>query len=243
MSMENDCRQYLVPLNELIEGQMGIVISNWDNTDEKEDFELEWGQTTAFTCKDATSIISNFSVNTWGSTEEMDDDGVEPDSGFLKFTINENGNDYSKYLTTKSWSSAKVKESGKCVEIEGNNSLFLRNEESFDDEAIFKTYLLGGAIEYDVDISETKSSCVAGMYMVHTDDGMCGEVDQYGRPMCQSIDAMQANLFGFESKAHPCGNGTCDAISKCIVSMQDQGIDKYGSGAYGPGGSIIDTQD
>lgn len=77
--------------------------------------------------------------------------------------------------------------------------------------------------------------------MVETDNGTCGEVDQYGRPMCKSIDAMQANLFGFESKAHPCANGTCDAVSECIASMQEQGVEKYGKDAYGPFGTIINT--
>ena len=77
---------------------------------------------------------------------------------------------------------------------------------------------------------------------MNADNGKCGEVDQRGdNPQCQSIDAMQANLFGFETKAHPCANGTCDAMSQCIISMQNQGIEKYGAEAYGPGGSLVDT--
>jgi hypothetical protein len=52
---------------------------------------------------------------------------------------------------------------------------------------------------------------------------------------------MQANLYGFETKANPCGNGTCDAISRCIAGAKQQGIEEYGEGAYGPGGGLIDT--
>jgi hypothetical protein len=52
---------------------------------------------------------------------------------------------------------------------------------------------------------------------------------------------MQANLYGFESKAHPCANGTCDAMSQCIIGMQKQGVRDYGEDAYGPNGSFIDT--
>ena len=52
---------------------------------------------------------------------------------------------------------------------------------------------------------------------------------------------MQANKAGFNVGAHPCANGTCDAISQCQYDMANEGIDKYGSGAYGPGGSMIDT--
>ena len=94
---------------------------------------------------------------------------------------------------------------------------------------------------YDVDLSSQDSGCVAGVYLVNTNNGDCGEFDQYGTPMCKTVDAMQANLFGFETKANPCRNGTCDAISECIAGMQYQGIQEYGEGAYGPGGSIIDT--
>lgn len=48
-------------------------------------------------------------------------------------------------------------------------------------------------------------------------------------------------MYGFETKANPCTNGTCDAISECIVGMQEQGKDEYGIDAYGPGGFLIDT--
>lgn len=84
---------------------------------------------------------------------------------------------------------------------------------------------------------------MAGVYLLDANDSNCGQVNQNGSvPQCKSIDAMQANLFGFETKAHPCSNGTCDAISQCIVGMQKQGAEKYGAEAYGPSGTIINTQ-
>ena len=52
---------------------------------------------------------------------------------------------------------------------------------------------------------------------------------------------MQANKYGFEMAAHPCEGGQCDAKSKCMYSMNTDGIKKYGKGAYGIGGSMIDT--
>merc|ERR1719469_210292 len=39
--LENDCRDYLSGLNEVIEGDMGIVFSSWDNTNGIESFELD----------------------------------------------------------------------------------------------------------------------------------------------------------------------------------------------------------
>ena len=40
-------------------------------------------------------------------------------------------------------------------------------------------WLLGGSIEYDVDLSSMESGCVAGVYMVKVSD-QCGEMDMAG---------------------------------------------------------------
>ena len=61
------------------------------------------------------------------------------------------------------------------------------------------------------------------------------------RPMCKTVDLMEANPFGFHAQANPCSNGTCDALSQCQYEMKTQGVATYGEGAYGPGGSLIDT--
>lgn len=100
---------------------------------------------------------------------------------------------------------------------------------------------MGGSIEYDVNLSEVNSGCVAGVYLVESDNTRCSQDinQENGLPQCRSIDAMQANRFGFESKAHPCSNGTCDALSKCAISMQEEA--SATSNSYGPGGSKIDT--
>ena len=110
-----------------------------------------------------------------------------------------------------------------------------------DNSAIYMPTIRGGSIQYDVDLSAQDSGCVAGVYLVNVNSGEWGAGSKSRTPQCKSLDAMQANLYGFETKANPCGNGTCDAISKCIAGMQDQGIEEYGEGAYGPGGGIIDT--
>ena len=52
---------------------------------------------------------------------------------------------------------------------------------------------------------------------------------------------MQANKAGFNVAAHPCSNGTCDAVSQCQYNMIVEGKEQYGADAYGPRGSIIDT--
>ena len=39
----------------------------------------------------------------------------------------------------------------------------------------------------------------------------------------------------------PCANGGCDATSQCSYTVAKEGVAKYGAGAYGRGGSLIDT--
>jgi len=147
---------------------------------------------------------------------------------------------FATLLSTKEWSYAES--TGDRVTVGSNNSLWVRQWESLDESSIWKPMnSLGGSFSFDVDVSSQESGCVAGVYLVDTDDMSCAEVDQYGVPQCKSIDLMQANLYGFETKANPCTNGTCDAVSQCIVGMQEQGWKEYGYDAYGPGGFLIDT--
>jgi len=52
---------------------------------------------------------------------------------------------------------------------------------------------------------------------------------------------MQANPYGFNTAAHPCENGECSAQSQCEYNMKKEGKQKYGDEAYGPGGTMVDT--
>ena len=103
----------------------------------------------------------------------------------------------------------------------GNNSLFLRDSMSLSEGSIYKPFLRGGSIAYDVNVSMQEPGCVAGAYLVATSNGNCDEVEQNGSPQCRTIDAMQANKWGFSTQANPCSNGTCDAVSQCIASMHE----------------------
>ena len=105
-----------------------------------------------------------------------------------------------------------------------------------------KPAIRGGALEYTVDLSNFGCGCVAGVYAVAVND-FCNNEDGMttNNPQCASIDIMQANPYGFNVAAHPCSNGTCDARSQCEYNMRKEGAEKYGEGAYGPGGSRVNT--
>jgi len=85
------------------------------------------------------------------------------------------------------------------MQIEGNNSLALQASQSSSDSNALKEPLMGGSIEYDVNVKGVKSGCVAGVYLVETDNGRCSPFSSQepgSKPQCRSIDAMQANKYG-----------------------------------------------
>jgi len=67
--LESDCSAYISALNDAMEGEMGIIFSNWHNKFGIEDFEMDLGQSPADSCADASTEIANFTVKTWGSIE------------------------------------------------------------------------------------------------------------------------------------------------------------------------------
>lgn len=84
--------------------------------------------------------------------------------------------------------------------------------------------------------------CVSGLYLVAGDNVNCTQDPKDNNDVnCPSIDLMQANNYGFNVAANPCAGGNCDALSQCMWDMRDEGIAEYGSSAYGPGGSLINT--
>lgn len=82
---------------------------------------------------------------------------------------------------------------------------------------------------------------MAGVYAVAQNETFNSDANTTSTPSIASIDLMQANIGGFGVAAHPCSNGSCDAISQCSYSMAVEGKAKYGVGSYGTGGNLIDT--
>ena len=160
---------------------------------------------------------------------------------YLKTIIDVDGSDKSLYFKSQSFSSAYLDENGNRINIENNNSVFLKTSENSSMDFAFKPYIRGGAISYDVDLTSVDCGCVSGFYLVAVNDYGCGDQANVQNPMCPSIDVFQANPYGFNIAAHPCANGTCDARSQCEYNMKVDGVDKYGGDAYGPGGLLIDT--
>ena len=68
--MEKDCGDYLVGLNNPISQGMSVVFSSWKDATRNEGFELDRGQNVSETCDQASSWISNFTINQYDAKED-----------------------------------------------------------------------------------------------------------------------------------------------------------------------------
>ena len=82
------------------------------------------------------------------------------------------------------------------------------------DDHLCKPAARGGSIEYVVDVSSVDCGCVAGLYLVASDESSCKSgVLETDEPTCPTIDVMNANRYGFSTEAN-CANGECDAVTQ-----------------------------
>ena len=134
-----------------------------------------------------------------------------------------------------------------------NNSLggraYLSTQMMFDIDAYYKPNLLGGSMEYDVDVSKAVCGCNATVYMVSMPEapasatvdsmGYCDAAGPWGK-YCTEFDIMEANYKAFRAVNHTCdydddgkitdgwtrqgpgsprGWAPCDAWGKCSVDV------------------------
>lgn len=128
---------------------------------------------------------------------------------WIDWPIKIDGTETMKHFQALSTSQGQVE--GYELTVKNNSAMFLKN--SMDDgmAAVYKPGVRGGSVSYDVDLSQTDCGCVAGVYLVNIGEGCQQDPMATKNPQCQSIDVMQANMYGFNVQAHPCANGTCDA--------------------------------
>mgnify|MGYP001180543877 CR=1 FL=1 len=161
---------------------------------------------------------------------------------YQQFTVDVDGNDRNMHFRSQDWSTVDVHADGRGISVPNNNYVLIKADPYDGADYAFRPWLRGGAFEYTVDLSSMPCGCVASVHGVRVDSEGCSEEDMAsGNSQCQSIDVMQANPYGFNTAAHPCESGNCNAASQCEYNMREQGKEIYGDGAYGPGGSMIDT--
>ena len=132
-----------------------------------------------------------------------------------------------------------------------NGRVYLSNTQMFDKTQYFTPSLLGGSMEYDVDLSQAGCSCNAALYFIgmpaKNQDGSyrAGEDGMYycdanfvGGAFCPEFDIMEANIWAYRGVNHHCdepNNGHyswCDKPGTCAVDVI---TDFPGNIPYGPG--------
>lgn len=140
---------------------------------------------------------------------------------------------------------------GDAFVLPPNGRAYLSVSDHTDPDGYFRPNLLGGSVEFDVDMHEDDCGCVAAFYTVgmpgHNADGSLFEGDkgQYycdanavGGNFCPEFDIMEANLRAFQVTPHPCDEptaegyyGNCDRSGACYRNS----VEKLPESAFGPG--------
>ena len=99
------------------------------------------------------------------------------------------------------------KSSGSTITIPYGQRGYLSESASLDPTKFFKPNLLGGSVEYDVDLSTRNCGCIAAFYLVsmpgkkqdgtywNTDGYYYCDANQVGGNYCPEFDIMEANQW------------------------------------------------
>ncbi len=194
MQLLANCGDYVQSLGGPIEGSMGIVLSSWDNRGyDFGSWECQGAcPTSAETCENGQSIISNISVARYGSNEDPYDPEPTPEpepspepspspeptpepqpatfQGFNGYSDQLGEHEFfvkgldNSYLTTND----------REITMGLNNRAFVLDYAY--DTSVYWSYwhnYLAGSVQYTVDVSQVPCSCVAGIYLVELDDETC----------------------------------------------------------------------
>jgi len=150
-----------------------------------------------------------------------------------------------------------VSTSGGSLTTQHDGLGFLTNTNSYngqiDPNSFFKPNLLGGSVEWDVNLSEAGCNCSASVYMVDMPaktpwgspnpstggDYYC-DANSVSGAFCPEVDLMEANKYAFQLALHKCAkpaSGTsnypsCDPTGDCKIKFNSD-KNKYGpSGEY-----------
>lgn len=210
--MEADCSDYLDKMSDMhFNGGMGFVFSAWDNQDRRVplDFELDdmCGDKPMNTCDRAKNVISDFAVYQSGYTEDKPFDPTE----LLPFKADSDFYGPNAEFYLNGLPGQNLTATDRTITMGENNRAFVLDTQQ-DDSTYWAYYhqYIGGSVQFDVDVSAVMCDSVAGVYLAALDDDQCSwDVKAAGvKPNCQSIDLMEANIYGFAQAAHP--DADCD---------------------------------
>lgn len=124
--------------------------------------------------------------------------------------------------------------------------MYLSKVNAVDPENFFRANLIGGRVQYDVDLSQVGCGCITALYNVlmpavdnNRDPFKYCDANKVGGFWCPEFDIMEANKYAFRATGHACdapnSNGvypSCDRGGKGNVDvLRDAPINSFGPGS------------
>ena len=149
-------------------------------------------------------------------------------NGFTNLTVSVDGVNKTLYVNYDYYTNATT------LKMPSSSGTYLSTTPYIDVNTYFKPNLLGGSVEYDVNLSTRNCGCVAAFYLVKspgkdangnlwaTDNTYYCDANAYKGNYCPEFDIMEANIWSFMSSPHACppptANGfysSCDGVGGC----------------------------
>ena len=129
--------------------------------------------------------------------------------------------------------------------------MYLSTQDTLHTSAYFTVGLVGGALEFDVDLSRSGCGCITALYAVvmpatandNNDPFQYCDGASVGGSACPEFDMMEANMYAWRTTGHKCDYdgsiySNCDVDGACSTDVI---LDKT-SGVFAPGSNTgIDT--
>lgn len=154
-----------------------------------------------------TFALVALAATAYGFGEQMIPELIQADgNGYRSLTITEDGESKTIYLATPDWFDS---EGGDHITIPEGVRLYFSNGPTLDAENYYKPNLLGGSVEFDVDMSPIDCGCNAALYLVRapardwdgTDETTDGfyycDAQGVGGAYCPEFDIMEANKYAW----------------------------------------------
>lgn len=172
-------------------------------------------------------------------------------AAFPTIKVKENGVDMTLFMVGQN----NMKQGDSEIDVKFNGRAYLTKEDKVDGQ-YYSPSLLGGSLEYDVNLSQSGCSCDAAVYLTKMpaldangkefpgpDGYYYCDANGISGEFCPNFDIMESNTYTFQTIPKKCDdpkNGhysKCDGKGQCHLKTQQ--IDKK---AYGPGvGYTINT--
>jgi hypothetical protein len=191
---------------------------------------------------------SLFTACLLGASVALELEGTSSTSApsYTSISIKENG--VAKTLYVAMYASQS---SGSTINMPYNNGGTLLTSTPLTPDAFYRPNLLGGSVEFDVNLSATVCGCVEAFYLVSApgkdSSGNYWDANGWGyyycdanaannSNLCPEFDIMEANIYAMQTTPHSCNPptslgfySTCDGIGKCYQNSVTNRL------SYGPG--------